>query len=85
MSTEHDIGALKADMANVKADVSYIREHMVTRREFEHTAAEHAAFRTDIDSLLASRERNNFLAQWGEKLLWAVVLVGTASLLGVSI
>lgn len=85
MSTEHDIGALKADMANVKADVSYIREHMVTRREFDATASEHIKFRSDIDSLLASRARNTILSQWGERVLWAVICAGTIAALGIAI
>lgn len=85
MSVEREVGELKAEVAHIKEDVRYIRDHMVTRREFEQTAAEHRGFRQDIDSLLQSRAKHTLLVTWGERMLWACIAVGTAALFGVGI
>lgn len=85
MSHDQQMGALQADMANVKSDVAYIREHMVTRREFEATAAEHSVFRSAISELRSTHDRNALLYRWGERLLWAVIIIGTLAVTGVQL
>jgi len=82
MTTDRIIGALQADMENVKDDVAYIRAHMVTRQEFERTAAEHSGFRRDIAALQKTDDRSEILIKWVERGVWALVVLGAATLFG---
>ncbi len=76
MTTERDLGRLEAKVDLLINDVTAIRSEMVSRREFTTTAAEHQAFRADIDALKASSHRTEYLRTFSEKVLWAVVGMG---------
>lgn len=87
MTPSHDqqLGALQSDIANVKEDVAYIRNHMVTRREFEDTASEHDEFKSQLRVLQDKEQQRAVLFKWAERIMWVCITAGTAAVLGVSI
>lgn len=71
MNHDQQLGALQADMANVKNDVAFIRQHMVTRSEFERTASEHRGFDTRLNTLESEHDKHSFVRKLLDKAVYA--------------
>lgn len=69
-------------LSYIREDLTYVRQNMVTRAEFDLTAGEHSVFRADISELKAAQKGSSFQSKLVERGLVALVVLGLAAALG---
>jgi len=85
MSVEEKLGYLCATVETIKHKVDHIETNMVTRKEFDNTAAEHNEFRAGLSSLQSSYDKGYLWRKVGERVLYVAVgvaVTGVAAAIG---
>lgn len=77
--TDRAIGQLEAKVDTLQQDVSYIKTHMVTRREFETAKAEHKPLEARLSVLETEHHRAHWQRKLADKLFWGILLAGLAA------